>query len=86
MPIKDFYWLKENEKWITRNVPLGEGMVDFKQYFQLLKKYNIVKPISLHYEYPLGGAESGATKLTMSEQEVIRHMEADLKTLKSWLA
>lgn len=85
MPIKDFYWKKENGKWITQNVPLGEGMVDFKQYFELLKKYNIVKPLSLHYEYPLGGAESGATKLSVSEQEVIKHMEADLQTLKSWL-
>lgn len=86
IPIKDFYWKKENEKWLTQNVPLGQGMVDFKQYFELLKHYHIVKPISLHYEYPLGGAESGATKLSIPEQEVIKYMEADLKTLRSWLA
>lgn len=85
MPIKDFFWEKENDKWLTKNIALGEGMVDFKQYFQLIKKHNIIKPMSLHYEYPLGGAESGATKLTMSQEEVIRRMETDLRKLKSWL-
>lgn len=60
-------------------------MVDFKQYFQLVKKYNIVKPISLHYEYPLGGAESGATKLTVPQNDVIVQMENDLRQLRSWL-
>jgi L-ribulose-5-phosphate 3-epimerase len=85
MPIKDFYWEKENNKWLTKNAALGQGMVDFMQYFQLIKKYNIVKPISLHYEYSLGGAESGATKLSVPQEEVIRQMETDLQTLKSWL-
>lgn len=85
MPIKDFYWEKKNDKWLTKNTALGQGMVDFKQYFQLIKKYNIVKPISLHYEYALGGAESGAAKLSIPEKEVIRQMETDLQILKSWL-
>lgn len=85
MPVKDFYWAKENEKWLTKNIALGQGMVDFKQYFQLIKKYNIIKPISLHYEYPLGGAESGATALTIPQDGVINQMQMDLQKLKSWL-
>ncbi|SMD12816.1 sugar phosphate isomerase/epimerase family protein [Pedobacter nyackensis] len=85
LPVKDFYWAKENEKWLTKNTALGQGMVDFKQYFQLLKKYNIIKPISLHYEYPLGGAESGATTLTIPQDDVINQMQGDLQKLKSWL-
>lgn len=85
MPIKDFFWANENDKWLTKNIALGQGMVDFKQYFQLLKKHNIIRPMSLHYEYPLGGAESGATKLTISQEEVIRQMETDLRKLRSWL-
>jgi len=85
MPIKDFYWAKDGEKWETKNIALGQGMVDFKQYFQLIKKYNIVKPLSLHYEYPLGGAESGATRLTVPQDDVIVQMEKDLKKLRSWL-
>jgi L-ribulose-5-phosphate 3-epimerase len=85
LPVKDFYWAKENGKWLTKNTALGHGMVDFGQYFQLLKKYNIIKPISLHYEYALGGAESGSTKLTVPQEDVIVQMENDLRKLRSWL-
>ena len=84
--IKDFYWKNTGKKWEAINAPLGEGMVDFKAYFKLLKKLRISKPISVHYEYPLGGAESGSTKLTIAEEVVIEKMKLDLSTLKSWLA
>jgi L-ribulose-5-phosphate 3-epimerase UlaE len=30
----------------------GEGMVDFKTYFKLLKQYRIMVPVTLHLEYP----------------------------------
>ncbi len=84
--IKDFYWKNTGKQWEAINAPLGEGMVDFEAYFKLLKKLNISRPISVHYEYPLGGAESGSTKLTISEEVVIEKMKLDLSTLKSWLA
>lgn len=83
--IKDFYWKNTGSKWEAVNVPLGEGMVNFTAYFKLLKKLGILKPISLHYEYPLGGAESGNRKITMHEDEVIQKMKKDLVTLKGWL-
>lgn len=84
--IKDFYWKNTGKQWEAVNAPLGEGMVNFKAYFKLLKKFQISRPISLHYEYPLGGAESGSTKLTIAEEVVIEKMKLDLTTLKSWLA
>jgi sugar phosphate isomerase/epimerase len=34
-------------------VPLGEGIVDFDRYFEILKRRNINAPVSSHYEYPL---------------------------------
>ncbi|MES2457302.1 MAG: sugar phosphate isomerase/epimerase family protein [Bacteroidota bacterium] len=83
--IKDFQWEKKNNKWSVQNVPLGQGMVDFKQYFKLLKKQGFDKPISQHFEYPLGGAESGARVLSTPKEEVIGHMRKDLQTLKNWL-
>lgn len=80
--IKDFKWGLVDGKWKPVNVPLGEGMVDFKRYFRLLKKYKINVPISLHLEYDLGGAEHGATNLSISEKEVFAHMKKDLVYLR----
>jgi L-ribulose-5-phosphate 3-epimerase len=85
MDIKDFQWSKKDGKWSTESLPLGEGMVDFKKFFGLLKQFNISCPISLHYEYPLGGAENGAKVLTMQREEVISAMEKDLILLRKYL-
>ncbi len=76
--IKDFLWMKKGEKWISETVPLGEGLVDFKRYFGLLKRFNIRVPVSLHFEYPLGGAENGASKITMKREEILSEMKKDL--------
>lgn len=80
--MKDFQWGKVDGSWKLVNVPLGEGMVDFKSYFQLLKSYKIQVPVSLHLEYPLGGANHGATKLEgWTQNQVFAAMKRDLKRL-----
>lgn len=84
--IKDFFWLKKDGKWISETVPLGEGMVDFRKYFALIKQLSLNVPVSLHYEYPLGGAENGAYKITMKRDDVLTSMKKDLSTLKNYLA
>ncbi len=84
--IKDFYWAKKEDKWVEQNVPLGEGMVDFKKYIELLKTFHFNGPISVHYEYELGGAEDGAKKITMEKEKVMAAMRKDLTNLKTWLA
>jgi len=82
--IKDFAWLKaENGKWQIKNVPLGEGMVDFKTYFALYKSFNIEAPVSIHYEYDLGGAEHGNNTTTMSLTEIKSWLKKDLAFLKN---
>jgi L-ribulose-5-phosphate 3-epimerase len=83
--VKDFYWKKVNNKWQIANVPLGQGMVDFKKYFSQLKKSGFKGPVIMHYEYPLGGAESGAATLTLPKGDVIKAMQADAETLKGLL-
>ncbi|MBN2410618.1 TIM barrel protein [candidate division KSB1 bacterium] len=85
LDIKDFIWKKDEKTWQTENVPLGEGMVDFNEYFKLIKSYNIRAPICLHLEYPLGGAEHGNTSLTVDPQVVITAMKKDLTFLKDLL-
>lgn len=81
LAIKDFVWTKRNGSYAVQNVPLGEGMVDFKSYFALLKEYNINVPVSLHYEYPLGGAEHGGFEINVDKKVVFDAMKKDLQWL-----
>ena len=83
--VKDFRWEKVDGKWVVRYVPLGEGMVDFRKYFSLLAGYGIRVPISLHFEYPLGGAEHGDAQLTVDQKLVFDAMKKDLRQLRTWL-
>lgn len=83
--LKDFKWGKIDGKWKVVNVPIGEGMVDFKSYFQLLKNYGLKPPVSLHLEYPLGGAEKGKYEITVDKKVVFEAMKKDLASIqKIW--
>ena len=85
LAIKDFVWTRRDGKYVVQNVPLGEGMVDFKTYFSMLKAFNINVPVSLHFEYNLGGAEHGRDKITIDKSEVFNAMKKDLLWLcRTW--
>ncbi|GAB3222095.1 sugar phosphate isomerase/epimerase family protein [Spirosoma arcticum] len=85
--LKDFHWSKKDGVWTVQNVPIGEGMVDFNAYFRLLKQANVRVPVSLHVEYPMGGAEHGATKLSIPQNELFAATKRDLNRLKQlWAA
>lgn len=81
--IKDFVWTK-NEKgvWRHQNVPLGEGMVNFDEFLSEYANLNVVAPISIHYEYDLGGAETGNNKTTMAHDKIFGRMKNDLEWLR----
>lgn len=81
LAIKDFVWAKKDGAYAVQNVPLGEGMVDFKTYFALLKEYKVNVPVSLHYEYPLGGAEHGGTAISIDRKVIFDAMKRDLQWL-----
>ena len=80
--LKDTIWEQKNGKVALHNVPLGEGMVDFDTYFKFIKKNNIQVPICLHLEYPLGGADQGADKITVDKKVVFDAMKRDLAKAK----
>jgi len=83
--LKDFKWVKIDGKWKIVNVPIGEGMVDFDAYFKLLKSYKLKPPVSLHLEYPLGGAEKGRFEITVDRKIVYEAMKKDLAAIhKLW--
>ena len=83
--IKDVIWEKVGGKWKAESVPLGQGMVDFPAYFALLKKLNVQVPISLHLEYPLGGADQGKRAITVPREKIYKAMQTDLETLRGML-
>lgn len=82
--LKDFKWENENGEWKVNYAPIGEGMVDFKKYFQLLKQYNLNVPVSLHFEYPIGGAEHGGRE-NIDKNVVVSAMKKDVQMVhKLW--
>jgi sugar phosphate isomerase/epimerase len=82
--LKDFIWAKnEKGQWKIKNVPLGEGMVDFKMYFEMYKSMKIEAPVSIHYEYDLGGAEKGKNNPAMSREEICLWLKKDITFLKN---
>lgn len=85
--IKDFIWEKNNNgKWVPKSVPLGKGMVDFKSYMEIFKSLSVKAPVSVHYEYDLGGAEHGSTKPSMNRELIYNYLAEDLKFLKNLFA
>ena len=84
--LKDYKWGLVDGKWEIMNTPIGEGMVDFNKYFKLLKEYNLKPPVSLHLEYPLGGAEHGSRELTIDKGIVFKAMKTDLERVQQlWM-
>jgi sugar phosphate isomerase/epimerase len=53
--VKDFFWEKGPKGWEQRNCPLGEGMVDWKEFFNALARGGFGGPVSLHVEYDIPG-------------------------------
>lgn len=80
--LKDTTWDNNNGKTKLHNVPLGQGMVDFDTYFKFVKQNNIQVPFCLHLEYPLGGADQGADKITVDKKVVFDAMKRDLAKAK----
>lgn len=83
LDLKDFIWAKKDDEWQVENVPLGNGAVNFKRYFQLLEQLEIKAPITLHMEYPLGGADKGKHEITLPPEEILNAMKVDLEFIKN---
>ncbi len=77
LDIKDYTWTGEEEKEVL-NVPLGEGLVPFKTYFEELRRFGVAGDFSIHYEYPLGGADHGTSELGISREQFSEQVGADL--------
>lgn len=79
--IKDFFWEKTAKGWRRRYCPLGEGMVDWKYYFQALARTGFEGPISLHLEYEIQGSTPAA-----KEENTLAAAQKDLEFVRSQLS
>ena len=85
--IKDFKWDRDKRgAWLPHWVPIGQGMVNCRQYLPMLRSTGFSGSVQMHFEYPLGGVENGATKLSISNEEAFKSMRRDLDTLRAWFA
>ncbi len=82
--IKDFKWEQAPGRSTVENVPLGEGIVPFPAYFDLVAKLKIAGPISVHLEYP----PFERSPMTEAEKRRVLPglMKADLAYLRKFLA
>lgn len=75
---KDFFWEKKGGKWERTMCPLGQGMVDYPKFFQLLAASGFAGPISLHVEYEIEGPTEGTVREKTAEA-----IERDFAYLRS---
>jgi len=82
--IKDFKWLETDGRWNPVSVPLGEGMVDYDEYFRIMKAGNFTGPMSVHFEYP----PFENSKITLADSDkrklFIKEAKRDIDRLKSY--
>ena len=83
MVIKDFHWELQDGRWRIKNVPVGEGMVDFKAYFDRVVQFGIQGPISLHVEYPVYPDEEAP--VSAKRAAAVNTIRTDVESLQGLL-
>ena len=54
--LKDCLWQKGPKGWTIENCPLGDGMVDWAWFSNVLRESHFTGPISVHLEYDIPGS------------------------------
>jgi sugar phosphate isomerase/epimerase len=85
--VKDFKWERNARgAWQPGWCALGQGMVNFRRFFDMMKAGGFQGPLQLHMEYPeLGGADLGKTTFTIPKDRLLAIMQRDLDLLKKML-
>ena len=69
--------------WSSSMVPMGQGMIDIFRYATVLRDIGFSGPMELEAEYPLGGVERGADKITLPREQVIGALKRDVLTIRA---
>jgi len=80
--VKDFTWRENAVAW----TPIGEGMVKLLQFFAMVSATPFSGPVQIHFEYPLGGANDGKTKISIPKEDVYAAMKKDLVKVRAMMA
>jgi sugar phosphate isomerase/epimerase len=72
--------------WTSPQVPMGTGLVDIFRYAVVMRDIGFNGPMELEAEYPLGGAQSGADKITLPREMVLGSLKRDVLTIRAALA
>ncbi len=72
--------------WRIRQVPLGEGIDNLPLLGSILMQMNFDGPIEIQAEYPNGGANNAADKITLPRAQVLGAMKRDLLVLRAAFA
>src|SRR6266511_812075 len=85
LAIKDVQWFRDQKgTWRTEFVPVGEGMIDLKRLFELLKAAQFNGPINIHIEHDnLLGSDLGTWKLDMSREQFMAIITKDLQAVRA---
>lgn len=81
--VKDFKWVGNGNQLKVQNCPIGEGVVDFHDYFKLVEKHQIRGPISLHFPYSFLEETDNKSKRREKTMTVMR--QKGLEPLQSML-
>jgi sugar phosphate isomerase/epimerase len=73
-------------RWSPKYVPQGQGEVELRELFPILREIGFDGPVEMQPEYENGGAQDAADKLTWPRQRVLHNMATDLKVYRAALA
>jgi sugar phosphate isomerase/epimerase len=60
--IQDFVWEKQNGALQMTKCPLGQGIVDWSKFFQMLAQANYAGPVTIDVQYPAKDMPSALTR------------------------
>jgi len=69
--------------WTSPSVPMGMGLVDIPRCAVVLRDIGFDGPMELEAEYPIGGPENGADKITLPREQVLGALKRDVLTLRA---
>lgn len=82
LAIKDFTWKITKGKALVESVPLGEGIVDFENFFKMVKELGIVVPVSLHVEYPFLDKDQENLSLLEKQKIIVTKLKKDVDFIR----
>ena len=87
LSVKDVRWTRRADgRWAQEFCPIGEGMVDFKGVFALLRTAGFNGPINIHLEHDdLLGSDVGTWTLAMPRGRFISIAKYDLDRVRGFI-